>query len=492
MQRPALAFIACLLLALATRAHGFGNPALHVDENWYLFVGQRLAAGDMLYVDIWDRKPPGLFAIYWLAGLSPWPVLTYQLMACLAAAGTAFLIFRMARKMADPPAALVSAFLYLALLVQLGGAGGQSPVFYNLLIAAAALLVGFDQGGSAVPTRRHFLAMLLAGCAIIVKPTAGFEAIFLGLWLLWGMRRAGLGLSQLAMRGAMLALAGLAPALAVAGLFAAMGAFEAFWQATVESSFAKEAQIADPMRWRRFALVWVVIALPLALAILGLAIRHGRLRGDHRAFMAGWIVAAMVGVVAVPNFYNHYLLPLFVPLCVAASGFFQRGAMMALVGVAGALLALSGEQVWNFTRTAQARASYGELADAVRSADTSRGMLVYDAPPSLYAEAGSAPLSPLSFPGHLWDRFEAGVSGIDTSAEMRRILAQRPGVVVTGRETSDLSTNLDTRRQLEAYLESCEIVATASIPGWTPVELLDVHANCGDSADSPQPAAPTP
>src|SRR3569623_982326 len=53
-----------LLVALAARCVDFGNPVIHVDEQYYLLVGDRLLHGALTYVDIWDRKPIGLFAIF--------------------------------------------------------------------------------------------------------------------------------------------------------------------------------------------------------------------------------------------------------------------------------------------------------------------------------------------------------------------------------------------------------------------------------------------
>ena len=34
-----------------------------VVEGNYAYIGQRLAAGDRLYVDVWDHQPPGVFAL---------------------------------------------------------------------------------------------------------------------------------------------------------------------------------------------------------------------------------------------------------------------------------------------------------------------------------------------------------------------------------------------------------------------------------------------
>ena len=53
-----------LAFAFLVRAQTFGNPVLGFDEQFYLLVGDRMLHGAIPYVDIFDRKPIGLFLIY--------------------------------------------------------------------------------------------------------------------------------------------------------------------------------------------------------------------------------------------------------------------------------------------------------------------------------------------------------------------------------------------------------------------------------------------
>ena len=62
-----------LAVALAIRAWQFGNPVVHVDEEFYYFTGTALWHGLLPFVDVWDRKPVGLFLLYALpAGAPPY------------------------------------------------------------------------------------------------------------------------------------------------------------------------------------------------------------------------------------------------------------------------------------------------------------------------------------------------------------------------------------------------------------------------------------
>ncbi len=53
-----------LAVAILARALTFGNPVVHVDEEFYFFTGHSMWQGAWPFVDVWDRKPVGLFLLY--------------------------------------------------------------------------------------------------------------------------------------------------------------------------------------------------------------------------------------------------------------------------------------------------------------------------------------------------------------------------------------------------------------------------------------------
>ena len=59
LDRPIGVALLLLIFALLTRMRDFGNPVAHVDEQYYLLVGDGILHGARLYIDLWDRKPPG-------------------------------------------------------------------------------------------------------------------------------------------------------------------------------------------------------------------------------------------------------------------------------------------------------------------------------------------------------------------------------------------------------------------------------------------------
>ena len=56
------AFLAVCTILI--RLPNFGDPTYHIDEAFYLFVGQQMHDGLLPYADVWDRKPAGLFVLF--------------------------------------------------------------------------------------------------------------------------------------------------------------------------------------------------------------------------------------------------------------------------------------------------------------------------------------------------------------------------------------------------------------------------------------------
>ena len=96
-----LAPLLLLLCAIILRGITFGNPMLEPDEQFYLFAGGRLLQGDLPYVDVWDRKPLGIFLIYSFFHLfGTWRILAYQIGALLSLWGTSLIVRNIASRIA--------------------------------------------------------------------------------------------------------------------------------------------------------------------------------------------------------------------------------------------------------------------------------------------------------------------------------------------------------------------------------------------------------
>ena len=481
LAEPWKQYVALLLLGLALRIATFGDPNMHVDETFYFLVGQEMHKGALPYVDIWDRKPLGLFIIYYLiAGIST-SVVAYQVAAWLFASSTAMVIALIARRWAGVQGAVLAGAAYLFMLGAQEGYGGQSPVFYNLLIAGAAYLLLEDRQALAKgrPGWRTFVAMAVCGIALTMKQTTLFESVFFGLFVAFKILRSGVPPAQSLALITTCAVLGAAPTAAIGAAYYALGHWHEWWQAMFLSNLAKAQKdvLTASLNLLRICLRLYPL---LALVWLGIATAgSGALPKRDARFLLWWIGAAVLGVIAVPNFYTHYALPLLVPLSAASSLAFGRkdvGQFLLLfVAAFTCVLFNSADR----ERRVQSMTAMEAMAVAIRSHDSGGGLLVYDAPPYLYALAGKRPLTPLAFPHHMnhWD--ERNVSTLDTAEEVARVIRNRPGVIAMAAFPSNLPANGDTRHVVEAYVfNNCRLVDARSSTEIAFQSLIGIWGDC--------------
>lgn len=467
--------VVLLVVALALRASTFGDPNVGGDETFYQTVGIAMHHGAVPYVDVWDRKPWGLFFLYYLiTGICAAPI-GYQLAATAFATATAFVIGRIAMFWTNRQGALLAGLAYLIFLIPFQGYGGQSPVFYNLLIALAVLLVlhatpALREGRV---TWRCNAAMLLGGIAVTMKTTAFFEAAFLGLWCAAVLWQSPLPRRRSVVTIARWTLIGAAPALAIAAGYELAGYWRIYWIAMVTSNFAKSPDwISSGIR---FVIMFTRIAPLLVVAVLSLP----ELPGERRRFMLLWLLAAFVGVASVPHFFIHYALPLLVPVSVTGAALLGRKWIGPLALVAAAWFALNDGQVLDFAHARRSRAAFDELNRAIREHDDGSPLFVFDGPHQLYTMNGKPFPTPLVFTAHLGHLMEKDVSHLSTLGEVKRVLAMRPSTIIAAPKPRQGPPNLETDSLVRAYFHAhCRLVARVSTPDWLNENTTDVWADC--------------
>ena len=135
-----------ILLLLVLRVPSLAQPA-GGDQGLYAYAGARIAAGDVMYRDAWDQKPPGIAFLYSVL-LRVWPHESVVAAADLAAAaGVALLLVAVGRRRFTANVGYAAACLFLVLgdpyLHRLGGiyVRGQCEPFINVAITAALVML---------------------------------------------------------------------------------------------------------------------------------------------------------------------------------------------------------------------------------------------------------------------------------------------------------------------------------------------------------------
>ncbi|MEI9850983.1 MAG: hypothetical protein WDN24_09150 [Sphingomonas sp.] len=478
---PPLALCALTLLAAALllRFAQFGNPINGLDEQYYLLVGDRMWGGALPYVDLWDRKPFGLFALFAAIRLLPGDgVLAAQAVATLFAAGTALVVALIARRTTGWVPAAMAGIVYLAGANELWGETTQTPVFYNLLVAgAAALTLRAAQAPLPRAGRRDAaIAMLLAGMAIQIKTIAVFEGALLGIWLVASAWNATRDPARTAAVAARLALAGAAPTLAVMAGYALLGHFDAWWQANVLSILAKGAPL-DSDSLDRLKGTFVLGLPVLLLALLGLWAKTRRFTdwgGDTR-FLLAWIAVATLDYLAIGGFWPHYALPLLLacaPLIAHAMALPRLGRLLFAGAVAWPLV---HAVAINPRIAASDRAAAAQVLAAIPPEVRTRCMFVYEGPVAYYTLARACTVTPYSFTAHLRSAREAPSLGVDPEAALAAALARRPAAILTV-ENSQWHDRQRANDRLIAAVLARDYVRVADLPNrfYGPAERLIV------------------
>jgi hypothetical protein len=182
-------WIAAILLLLALRLPSLVQPA-GGDQGLYGYAGQRILAGDVMYRDVWDQKPPAIAFVY-AALWRVWPAEAIVPAADLVAAGIgAWLLVVIGRRRYSPVIGAGAATVFLLFgdpyLQRLSGiyVRSQCEPFIALAVAASLVLLAQPQR-----TRRHLVG---AGVAFALAFWLKYNAAAYGLVLAlaaWAWRR---------------------------------------------------------------------------------------------------------------------------------------------------------------------------------------------------------------------------------------------------------------------------------------------------------------
>ncbi|MDB5702639.1 MAG: hypothetical protein JWL66_2838 [Sphingomonadales bacterium] len=441
-------FLIVFAVAALLRAYTFGNPFVEFDEQFYRLVGDRMFHGAIPYVDIWDRKPVGLFVVYYaIRAIFGESVFAYQLVATAAVAATAAIVRTLAGRLdAGRFGGWAAAIGYIIWVGLLQGEGGQSSVFYNLPMASAALIALDGAAASKISIfRRGVFGMALVGLAIQIKYTVAFEGIFFACYLLaaaWREDRSPSRLLRFALCWATIASV---PTLVAIAVYAWLGHLDAYLFANFISIFRQgNAPFLD--RMGDLATCVGILLIPL-VAAFSTRWRIAPLN-NPLTFCRIWFVFALVAVLIFNRFSPHYCIALVLPLMViaapAADRFRRTAIALLVVGAVSGQILLAVYQ-WQKGGPAEGRIMVEAIGPVPHC------IYVHDGFPALYLLTHSCLLTRFAFPGHLNTATDAPALGVDPVAEVNRIMAQHPDAVISDRPLFWLR-NRETQAALDVAL----------------------------------------
>lgn len=472
---PATVLAFYLILALLTRYGALGDRAYAGDEQLFLYIGKSILHGAIPYVDVWDRKPVGLFLLYAVfSGISPSPW-SFQIGSLIAVSATALALGLLARDITQRGvAAYISGAIYIVALLPFDGRSGEAGVFAALPMAWAAWIVLTERRD-----KWGWLAMLLAGLAITIKQTTLFEGLFLGLVLVWHGRHQPVQL-RLRQAAAWIAL-GAAPMAAIAAFYGFSGHWDAYWAAMVGANLRKVYNPGGELL-HRYGLVARLLLPLLTMAALGWRAH----RGTAWWTITGWFGAALIGMLAVPNMLGIYAIPLLAPLSVLAAVYATHSRIGLLLAVLWIAATAASTGMLDFSRASRSNALMQQAEAEIQSGKPHPRLFVFDGPMALYHGNVATPPTPLIFPLHLSYAPERNVSQFSTRTEVTRILHWNPDVVVIqDRHRAISQVNQETDAMVASYVMRCRRQQRRPLENLAGPYTITIHSQCAARSDHP-------
>jgi 4-amino-4-deoxy-L-arabinose transferase-like glycosyltransferase len=348
-RRALFRFLAFLVLALATRAVVLGIGVVDLDEASYATAAREMLRGSHLYADVADHKPPLVFAWYalaqWLLGPTMQSVrlLTDLTILPLTALGLSAFFDHDRRGLLAGVAWLV----YGAAFIGHDMLAVNCEILMMLPLAWALVLLRRPRDLTAL--WRPLLAGGLVGIATLFKYQACFwlpvpvvAALFAGR-----ESRSGRVLRVIIFLGAGFAV----PLLAAYFVFAVRGLGQDFlyWNLLHNLDYlGATVSLAEGLKRAAASLLpFLVVTAPLWIGVSRL--RATGTDGDRRALVLGALVLSLLGVIPGLRFYPHYVVPVYVPLALAAAPWLALQVRRPLSRSAWLVLAWSAAMLLGFT-----------------------------------------------------------------------------------------------------------------------------------------------
>jgi 4-amino-4-deoxy-L-arabinose transferase-like glycosyltransferase len=312
-------FLIFLGTAFLLRVFSFFPSVINHDESTYIVIADALLRGQTYWVDVIDIKPLGIFLIYAaLLKIGGGSIFLLRLFTAVWVAGTAYFLYRGAKAwQADENAARASGVMYIFLcsLFTFYGVSPNTELYYALFNAIALWLI------LTYPQRiwGALGAGLCLGAGFMIKYTVAFDALAMGLMLIWIFWRAKAPLMRLLLQGLLMTGAFLLVPLLVYWTYRSWGLEQVFLHYTFGVGGAYPAELSVGNR-ALFLLDFLLRFLPITLAFAwGLY-----WRAKPWVLSCVWAACVLVAINVQGKPFGHYFIQMMLPVAWLAGTFYMR------------------------------------------------------------------------------------------------------------------------------------------------------------------------
>ena len=300
-------FTVLLLFSVLLRVASFFYSVIDHDESTYLVIAQQMLRGEVLYVDVWDTKPIGIFLIFAsvikVAGNS---IFAIRFFGAIILALSAYLLHKSAQSIKPSSGPWVGLTYVLLMSCYRFGMAINTELFFNFFVISGLYFL----------SRRAKLSYLLAGISwgmgFMVKYVVIFDAFAIFFIFSW-YRLLSLDRKLTAKHlvdALTLLIAAALPFLLVNLYYYNLGLYEQFIEATFEvpSRYVSEVKVGEALD---FLLKFILKFLPaVVLMYRGVLREKNRNSFDYLPLL--WFGICWIPVVLPGKYFEHYyaqLLP---------------------------------------------------------------------------------------------------------------------------------------------------------------------------------------
>jgi 4-amino-4-deoxy-L-arabinose transferase-like glycosyltransferase len=320
-------FLLLSLLAVLLRFFSFFPSVIDHDESTYLEMARQLLAGKVLYEDMIDIKPPGIFLI--LAGFQAvfgYSVFVIRLLVALWIGLTAFMIYKCGRHLFnDHNASLASGIIYVFFISTWSfyGISITPEIFFNLFtVLTLYVLLKNDSAWN------YLLAGLITGMGFVVKyfVVVDFAVLILFFLFLYKKETKGSRPPGKIILSMLLAGFGLVLPFGLTNLYYyTTGHFDAFVNIIYLAPQRYPSPI-NPVKMPKFLLDFQLRFFPIiCFFYYTLFTKSLKIEGIRftKMLLLSWSLSSLFAVVISGNHYGHYTIQLMLPVSLMAGLFFH-------------------------------------------------------------------------------------------------------------------------------------------------------------------------
>jgi len=317
-------FLFFVLLSIALRFFSFFPSMLDHDESTYMIIGRDILNGKILYTDVYDTKPVGIFLFYdALEALFGSSIFIKRLVFAFVVSLTSYFIYLISKKLFNEKRVAVASGIIYIFYVSIWNSHGRSPnteLLFNLFTVISLFLFLKPKYST------FFMGGLAMGIGFMVKYVVLFDlfAFLLFFFILEVKKLQYKNFWQVFVRYALACFSFILP-FAATNLYFWMGDhFNGFYYATYEIPMSYGASPS----LKRYVIMILEFAgkfLPITFLFF-YTLFSGRkiVSNEHKWFLGFWLVCAMYAIYLPGKEMSHYAIQLMLPISFITGFFFHN------------------------------------------------------------------------------------------------------------------------------------------------------------------------